>query len=227
MSIYITGDTHCPIDIDKLKSKNFTYKTTKDDYLIICGDVGIVWYGRDKEDEYWQKWLQSKPWTTLFVDGNHENHAKLDAMPVEEWHGGKVHFIKPNVIHLMRGQSYDIEGKSFFTFGGAESHDKWCRTEDKSWWARELPSQSEIDEAMDNLDKISWNVDCVISHCAGFTTERAIRKYYGGRNILTNFLDMLQQNLEYQKWFFGHYHTDRNVDDKRRAIYNDIIKLEI
>lgn len=37
----------------------------------------------------------------------------LDSYPVEEWHGGKVHFIKPSVIHLMRGQVFDIDDLKF------------------------------------------------------------------------------------------------------------------
>ena len=44
--------------------------------------------------------------------------------PLEEWHGGKVrHIVRDKVILLERGQIFNIEGKSFFTFGGASSHD--------------------------------------------------------------------------------------------------------
>lgn len=70
--IFITGDVHCPYDIYKLNSKHFPLgKTlTKNDYVIICGDAGFVWSG-NKEDEWWIKWISEKPWTTLFVDGNH------------------------------------------------------------------------------------------------------------------------------------------------------------
>ena len=42
--------------------------------------------------------------------------------PVEEWHGGKVHKIRDSVLHLMRGEIFDIDGKKFFAFGGAKSH---------------------------------------------------------------------------------------------------------
>ena len=47
----------------------------------------------------------------------------LAELPAEQWEGGKVHFIRENVIHLMRGQMYRIQGKDFFVFGGARSHD--------------------------------------------------------------------------------------------------------
>ena len=165
--ILVTGDLHCPIDISKLNSKNFDSSAlTKDDYLIVCGDAGLVWHGRDKEDAYWQKWLEAKPWTTLFVDGNHENHDKLDSYPVSNWHGGKVHFLKPSVIHLMRGNVYDIDGLSFFTMGGAMSQDKYLRKEGKSWWAREMPSPEEYEIALSNLKKHKFDVDYIITHCA-------------------------------------------------------------
>ena len=66
--IYITGDTHCPIDIHKLNTKNFPQQKhlTKDDVLIICGDFGGVWDG-GKEDLHWQKWLSKKPMTVAFL----------------------------------------------------------------------------------------------------------------------------------------------------------------
>lgn len=38
---------------------------------------------------WWRSWLNDRPFTTLFVDGNHENFDLLNAYPVENWHGGK------------------------------------------------------------------------------------------------------------------------------------------
>ena len=84
---------------------------SKDDYVIILGDFGI-W--RDSPQQRWYlNWLEEKHFTTLFIDGNHENYDILDSYPVEEWHGGKVHFIKLSIIHLMRGQVFDIDGLKF------------------------------------------------------------------------------------------------------------------
>lgn len=122
--IYITGDTHCTFDISKFKPHYFPegQTLTKEDYVIICGDFGAVWDDM-LPDLFWRDWLDSQPWTTLFVDGNHENFELLDDYPVSSWHGGKVHFIKESVIHLMRGQIYTIDGLTFFTFGGGYSCD--------------------------------------------------------------------------------------------------------
>lgn len=68
--IYVVGDTHGDIDLYKLNSKFFPEgkKLTKDDYVIILGDVACVWDGAN-QDRYLQKWFEAKPWTTLFVDG--------------------------------------------------------------------------------------------------------------------------------------------------------------
>ena len=122
MAVYVTGDTHGDW-MGRLNSNAFPegLELTKDDYVLVLGDFGI-WDNSNRE-KYNLDWLEKKPWTTLFVEGNHENYDILDSLPVSEWHGGKVHFIRPSVIHLMRGQVFSIEGKTFFSFGGASSHD--------------------------------------------------------------------------------------------------------
>ena len=58
------------------------------------------------------------------MDGNYENFKQLNAYDVDIWNGGKVHFIENEIIHLMRGQVFEIDGTRFFTFGGAYSIDK-------------------------------------------------------------------------------------------------------
>ena len=108
--IYITGDTHIPIDIKKLSAKKFPEQKnlTKKDYVIICGDFGGVWDGSN-EEKYWISWLKEKSFTTLFVDGNHENFDMLSNLPEEEFCGGKIHKVDEGIYHLMRGMIYNID----------------------------------------------------------------------------------------------------------------------
>jgi hypothetical protein len=106
------------------------------DKVIICGDFGLPWCN-DKEDDYWLNWLEEKNFEILFVDGNHENFDLLYQFPVVERYGGKVHKVRKNIFHLMRGEVYEIEGKTFFAFGGASSVDKHLRVESISWWEQE------------------------------------------------------------------------------------------
>ena len=89
--IYVTGDTHIPIDIHKLDDDVFMEQKnlTKDDYVIICGDFGGVW-GNGRGDNYYLNKLENKNFTTLWVDGNHENYTLLKNYKIENWHGLKI-----------------------------------------------------------------------------------------------------------------------------------------
>ena len=225
--IYVTGDIHCPIDISKLNTKNFPIqrKMTKSDYLIICGDAGIVWKPGSGEDKWWQKWLEEKNFTTLFVDGNHENHSALQAYPVEMWTGGKVHRIKPSVIHLMRGQVYNIEECSFFTMGGASSTDREYRKEGKSWWREELPCKEEHQEAIQNLERANWRVDYVVTHTVADSIICRIDPM-GIHDTLTELFSMIEKKLEYIHWYFGHFHGDKKIDEKHTLLYQTVIQIK-
>lgn len=85
MAIYITGDKHG--NIRGLSSANWETgrHLSRKDYLVILGDFGLVWSQEESDSErYWLDWLNDKPWTTLFIDGNHENFDRLNQFPVEE-----------------------------------------------------------------------------------------------------------------------------------------------
>ena len=112
--IYITGDTHG--DFARFSTKRLRrtgMELTKEDYIIICGDFGLCW-AKDKTFEYHCKNFAEKPYTILWVQGNHENYDMIGEYPLEEWHGGKArHIILDKVILLERGQVFEIDGKTF------------------------------------------------------------------------------------------------------------------
>lgn len=89
MALYITGDTHG--DFRRFLPERFPEQEhlTKEDMVLICGDFGGVWYGDHQDDEELD-FLEARPFTTLFVTGNHENYDALNAYPLERWHGGTV-----------------------------------------------------------------------------------------------------------------------------------------
>lgn len=224
--IYVTGDIHADIDIGKLSTDRFPQQKSmsKNDSLIICGDFGLVW-DNSRRERYWRKWLADKNFTTLWVDGNHENFELLKDFPFVDMFGGTVREICPGIYHLERGQIYSIEGKKFFAMGGASSHDKWCRKEHISWWKEELPTAAEMNAAIDTLDANSWTVDYVLTHCAPKSVQ-ALLAYWYENDSLTSFLDRVQQGLRFKRWFFGHYHTDRQLGEQFIALYDKIIPIE-
>lgn len=223
--IFVTGDTHMPIDIHKLNSKKFPEQKslTKNDYVIICGDFGGVW-DNSKTDRYWLKWLQQCNFTTLFIDGNHENFELLYKYPVENWNGGKIHKITKSVFHLMRGQVFNIDNKKIFTMGGASSRDRLFRINHKSWWEEELPCKAEMAEGIKNLEINNNKVDIIISHCCPTSIMKTLNTEYNS-DKLTEYFENLQCLIEYKQWFFGHYHEDEKINDKYTVLYNDIIKI--
>ena len=109
MCFIISSDTHGMIDIGKVVHffNEHEGENTSNDYLIICGDVGVCGFSASEEAEV-RNVLRSLPVTTLFVDGNHENFEQLNSYGVDTWNGGKVHFIESNIIHLMRGRSLKL-----------------------------------------------------------------------------------------------------------------------
>lgn len=227
--IFVTGDTHGLENFNKLRVFADKHpELTKDDYVIIAGDFGAVWSENTLTEEL--RYYTELPFTVLFVDGNHENFDMLDSYPVEIWNGGKVHKIKPDVIHLIRGQIFEIDGKSIFTFGGATSIDKFMRREGLSWWPQELPTYKELDEGIANLKKYGNKVDYIITHSCGqrALTYQQLRIAAGVKTVcpeshlLSNFEDV----VEFKHWYFGHFHIDARLSDKYTALMHEIVKID-
>ncbi len=246
--IYITGDTHS--NFIRFNEDNFPVQEemTKDDYVIICGDFGGVWTFEEESNREKEalNWLNNKKFTTLFVDGNHENFTRLYNYPVEEWHGGKVHKIRESVLHLMRGEIFDINNKKFFAFGGAKSHDiqdgilnldeeekiyqyrkrgAYFRIRDYSWWDLELPTKEEMENGIKNLGKANYRIDYIVSHCCPTNIQTLLNLSYK-KDILTDYLQEVSEKCEFKKWYFGHYHDNRQINSQFALLYTDIVPLE-
>ena len=247
MSVYVTGDTHGGFQRLGMKYFPEQKKMNREDMVIIAGDFGGLWGGTPAE-KYWLDWLEDKPFTTAFLDGNHENFAMLNALPERLWHGGRIHEVRPHVLHLMRGQVFDIEGYTFFTMGGASSHDiqdgildpeepgfeerYWrmrraramFRVKGVSWWTEELPSDEEYEEARKNLDAHDWAVDYILTHCAPTSiTQKIIPHARADR--LTDFLDEVKNRARYHYWLFGHLHDNQAVDKKHILLWEQVVQV--
>lgn len=251
--IYITGDTHS--DFSRFSNKKLNgqgMKLTEEDYVIVCGDLGLCW-AKDGTFKYYCKIFAQKKFTILWIQGNHENYDMIAEYPIEKWHGGNVrHIVRDKVILLERGQIFEIEGKKFFTFGGATSHDVQggilnrkdtnfdekrrkakdsglpFRIENESWWREELPNNNEMAEGRKNLEKNKYKVDYVITHCCSTDMQKQLGNDYERfykTDVLTDYLQELEEKLQYKHWYFGHYHMDLSIDDKHTLVYYRIIGL--
>lgn len=254
MSVWITGDCHG--DFTRFTSDSFyeqkEMENQDENFIIICGDFGGIWdyTGESPREKWWLKWLEDKPFTTLFVDGNHSNFDRLYSYPVKEWNDGLVHEIRPHVLHLMRGQVFTIEDKKFFTFGGASSHDiqdgivdgddeDWrdqCRAlehrgkymyriKGKSWWPQELPTEEEMQTGWDNLKKHGNKVDFIVTHSPAASHIVLLGQGFYKQDRLTKYLEEIRQTVDYKRFFMGHMHEDMAINDKDILLYDQIIRI--
>lgn len=232
--IFLTGDIHgMTDDPDRFDSWSFPEgeDLCKEDFVIILGDFSMPFDGWDSENEL--RKLNDKPWTTLFIDGNHENFPYLYDLEESKWQGGLVHrYPNSGIIHLMRGEVYEIAGKTFFVMGGATSIDRASQEPQGLWFPEEVPDEYEYERALENLEKHNFRVDFVLTHtCAtrhldaalGYT---ALDGYGIMTDELTDYLDTLEEELKYEQWFFGHFHSEHYIDDRHTTLYQSIVDIE-
>lgn len=245
--IYFTGDCHG--DWTRFSKRNFPEQETmtREDYVFVLGDFGI-WQDYKGENE-WLDWLEERPFTILFCDGNHENFPRLYSFEEVDYHGGRAHKIRENVYHLMRGYVFDFDGKSIFVFGGARSHDirdgilypeeyskeefmevlrsmrkesRQFRVNGVSWWKEEMPSPEEMELGRKNLASHGNEIDYIISHCAPKRIEDAF--LYTEGDPLTEYFNEIMETAKFRIWWFGHYHDNKKIFGKFVMLYDQIVE---
>ena len=220
--IYITGDMHG--NAEKLSKTELSMLTAKDT-LIICGDFGFIWNNDVKENQFLNR-LEKRKYNICFIDGTHENFDVLNELPVAVWNGGRVHKVRSNIFHLMRGQVYEIENKKIFTMGGGEDPDFDLNEYDENTVRKEIPTSQEMLTGVTNLEKHGYKVDYIISHeppakikdFLSLSENKSIRA-----TALGAYLDELSQQTDFEKWYFGSIHTDKFITEKYTALFNKII----
>lgn len=225
--LFVTGDIHQSVDIHKLSSSNFKIKNdlTKNDILVITGDIGLVWnYGQTPfgEEKYWRNWLNNKPWTTFCTLGNHEAYNLIETFPIVEFYGGRARKITDSIYYEIRGEIYNLNGKICLSLGGAESIDKEFRKEGISWWPQEQITEDDIRRARKNLKRYNYKVDYIFTHTGGIN----VSSFLGFTPTISDVrLDEILREIEYSRHYCGHYHVDMNVDEKTRILYDDILEI--
>lgn len=234
--IFVTGDIHGQPQLN-LSTEVFPEgkNLTKKDMVIILGDFGLLWsHLRTKEEEHQLKWLDNKPWTTLFIDGNHENFHLLNNMPEKEMFGDRVGIISHSVFHLRRGICYRINGRKILTLGGAHSHDRQYREWGKSMWKDEEITDKDIRMAISSVESAMFEVDYILTHCAPVEWAKHAMPFdimhFWQPDHSEEQLSWFKQGSQvtFKRWFFGHYHND--IDDpfmdQWSCLYNKVVELE-
>lgn len=216
--IYITGDTHG--QFGRIEEFCERQKTSREDILIILGDAGINFSGQ-KHDNLKKKFLESLPITFFCIHGNHEQRPyTIDSYKEKNWHDGTVYYEEeyPHLLFAKDGEVFDLNGKQTIVMGGAYSIDKMFRLiYGYGWWEDEQPSEEIKQYVEAQLDKLDWKVDVVLSHTMPLKYE-PVEVFLPGVDqskvdkSTEEWLDGIEDRLEYQKWYCGHYHTEKKID---------------
>ena len=144
--------------------------------------------------------------------------ANIPTYKTKEWNGGIVWYEDeyPNLLFAKDGEIYTLNGLNYLAIGGAYSVDKFYRVaRGYGWWVDEQPS----DEIKRYVEKQlrTHKVDIVLSHtCPGkyIPTEMFLPTIDQSAvdHSTEEWLDKIEDSLDYRAWYCGHWHTDKRVD---------------
>lgn len=218
----MTGDLHG--DLERFKSKAFR-RLKKGDTLIVCGDFGFVWDGGKKEQKL-LKWIGSRRYQVLFVDGTHENFDRLFDYEEYDFAGSRARHISGKLSYLERGRVYEIEGKKIFTFGGGESENIEAREKNRLWWPQEMPDEEDFARGRESLRQYGNEVDYVITHEISTTVKTFLDMDCNDINHLHDYLDEIAKTVKFKGWYFGTYHMDKMISPLYTAVFKGVLPLQ-
>lgn len=130
-----------------------------------------------------------------------------------------------NALLFIRGQKTDTNGKIRKSLERvyASFPQGIC-----SWFKDEQPSDEIKDFVAKQLEKIE-NVDAVFSHTcpAKYTPTEMFLSSIDQDSVdhsTENWLDEIEDKLDYKKWYCGHWHTNKKID-KMVFLFEDFVEL--
>ncbi len=217
--LYLTGDIHgnTRTALGAILKNNIT----SDDVLILLGDVGLNYYGADQMDRKRKIRLNRMEIPIFCIHGSHEERPfNIPSYHEAVWHGGTVYVEDdfPNLLFAKDGEVFNLEGQKAIVVGGAYSADKFQRLRyGWNWFPDEQPSDEIKKRTEESLDACDWKVDLVLSHtCPQKYTP--VETLISGLDESTvdrsteEWLDAIENRLDYKAWYCGHWHIDKHID---------------
>ena len=219
--IYITGDTHRRFErFNEIDDR-------EDNLIIILGDAGFNYY-LDERDRRLKSELNSHNYKLFCIQGNHEERPEnIKTYKEESMFGGKVYIEDdyPNLIFAKNGEMYNIGDKSVLVIGGAYSVDKNIRLiYGYNWFKDEQLNEKEKDDILNSYK--GKHVDVILSHTCPLKYEPTEVFLQGidqdeVDKSMEEFLDKIEEQVDYDKWYCGHYHTEKEVD-RLQMLYGSV-----
>lgn len=216
--IYITGDKHA--DFREVFYFCYANETTLDDILIVLGDAGINYYANEK-DYMLKNSLLQYPITFFCIHGNHEERPEnIKTYKTKKFHEGIVYYEEdyPNILFAKDGEVYNFNNHQVLVIGGAYSVDKYFRkAHGYNWYESEQPNDKTKNKVKKVLKDLDNRVDIILSHtCPYKYLPREMFLDGIDQSTVDNsteyFLDEIEESTDYNLWYCGHYHTDKEID---------------
>ena len=217
--IYITGDKHA--DFREVFYFCYVNETTLDDILIVLGDAGINYYANDKDNELKNSLKEHYPITFFCIHGNHEERPEnIKTYKTKKFHDGIVYYEEdyPNILFAKDGEVYNFNNHKVLVIGGAYSVDKYFRlARGYNWYESEQPDDKIKNKVKKVLKDLDNKVDIILSHtCPYKYLPREMFLEGIDQSTVDNstefFLDEIEESTDYNLWYCGHYHTDKEID---------------
>ena len=235
---FCTGDIHADLkSIERIKKFCINNNTTKEDLMILLGDVGANYY-LDERDIKTKEALASCPITFLCIHGNHEERPEnICGYSIINYGGAPCYFQYeyPNILFPKDGV-ININNYRCLILGGAYSLDKKVRIArggDWKWFSSEQMSDN-TKRYINSIISKDNSFDYIFSHTSPLNYEP---KYLFLSSVDQNtvdksmefFLQYVYDSINYEdlkKWYLGHYHSDELLSEKIRLVFNDILELQ-
>ena len=88
-----------------------------------------------------------------------------------------------------------------------------------------MPTAEEMEEGRRNLKEHRNCVDFIVTHCCSSGTQAYIGGGIFTPDTLTKYFQELRETVQFKKWFFGHYHDNKNVNAEEILLYEQIIRI--
>ena len=88
-----------------------------------------------------------------------------------------------------------------------------------------MTTEEEMKFGLKNLAENNYEVDFIISHCC---PQQIVEMFSEGcykADELTDYFDIIMEKTKFKKWFFGHYHDNRQLMCNFVMLYEQIIRI--
>lgn len=204
MSILYVGDLHG--NVDDLNGVIQFAERNQITAIIQVGDFGIG-FPKDELETYFQERAR-QDWTVpvYTCGGNHDNWDLLYQLinPKKPLDPVELYTEHSGLYFLPRGSVLEIDGLKHLFLGGAESTDRYRRTEGETWWSKEEATNAEFEFFLEQLQE--HQPDTVVSHDAPLRVR--LFRVRRNQSRTPNLFEKCLSKAKYypRRWYFGHHH---------------------